>query len=173
LLEDVLFGFALFRVTARRHECRRVGGHVGHRVAVAKGMRPEPSLARGCRRGLGFGQGGVNGVELWGGVQGGFGIRGVGDDRVQGEACTEAWSVFLKDYMHGSGDAASLRIVHAEPMCVRGIASHDATKRFLTEFPTHLVWHFGEDGAPVDAELGCVRHRRRKESEGDATSKAD
>jgi hypothetical protein len=51
LLEDVLFGFALFRVTARRHECQWVGGHMGNKFAVAKGMRPEPSLPRGCRRG--------------------------------------------------------------------------------------------------------------------------
>jgi hypothetical protein len=90
---------------------------------------------------------------------GGFGIRGVGDDRVDGEACAEARSGFLKDNMSGSGDAASFRIVHAVPRCVRGIANHDATKRFLTEFPTQLVWHFGEDGAPEDAELGCVWHR--------------
>jgi hypothetical protein len=102
-----------------------------------------------------------------------FGIRGVGDDRVDGEACAEALSVFLKDHMDGSGDAASLRIVHVVPMCVKGIANHDATNRFLTEFPTQLVLHFGEDGAPEDAELGCVKHRRRKEGEGDATSESE
>jgi hypothetical protein len=55
----------------------------------------------------------------------------------------------------------------------QGIANHDVTKRFLTEFPTHIVTHFGEDGAPEDAELGCVRHRRRKESERNATSEDD
>jgi hypothetical protein len=65
LLEDVLFGFPMFMVTARRNEGRRVGGHVGNKFAVAKGMRPEPSLAKWCRRGLGFGQGGVNGEGLW------------------------------------------------------------------------------------------------------------
>jgi hypothetical protein len=92
---------------------------------------------------------------------------------VDGEACAEARSVLLKDNMDGSGDAASLGIVHAVPGCVRGIANHDATKRFLAEFPTQLVGHFGEDGAPEDAELGCVRHQRRIESEGDATIEAD
>jgi hypothetical protein len=102
-----------------------------------------------------------------------FGIRGVGDDRANGEACAESRRVFLEDNMDGSGDAASLRIVHSVPKCVRGIANHDATTRFLTEFPTQLVWHFGEDGAPEDAEFGCVRHRRRKESEGDVTSESD
>ena len=66
VLKDVLFGFAMFRVTTRRHECRWVGGHMGNKLAVAKqGMRPEPSLAKWCRRGLGFGQGGVNGEGLW------------------------------------------------------------------------------------------------------------
>jgi hypothetical protein len=84
---------------------------------------------------------------------GGLGIRGVGDDRFDGEACAEARSIFLKDHMDGSGDAASLRIVHSVPGCVRGIANHDATKCFLTDFPTQLVWHFGEDDAPEDAEL--------------------
>jgi hypothetical protein len=48
VLEDVLFGCALFRVTARRDEGRGVVGHVGNHFAVAKGMRTEPSLARGC-----------------------------------------------------------------------------------------------------------------------------
>jgi hypothetical protein len=48
VLGDVLFGFAQFRVTARRHEGRGLGGQVGNHVAVAKGMRTEPSLARGC-----------------------------------------------------------------------------------------------------------------------------
>ena len=75
--------------------------------------------------------------------------------------------------MDGSGDAASLGIVHAVPGCVRGIANHDTMKLFLTEFPTQLVGHFGEDGAPEDAELGCVRHRRRKERERNAASEAD
>jgi hypothetical protein len=46
LLEDVLFGFAMFRVTLRRDHGRWVGGHVGNKFAVAKEMRPEPSLAR-------------------------------------------------------------------------------------------------------------------------------
>jgi hypothetical protein len=65
LLEDVLFGFALFRVTTRRDKCRRVVGHVGHKVPVAKGMRPELSLASGCRRGLRIGQWRVDRVG-WG-----------------------------------------------------------------------------------------------------------
>jgi hypothetical protein len=51
VLEDVLFGFALFRVTARRHEGGGVVGHVGNHFAVAQGMRTEPSLERGCMRG--------------------------------------------------------------------------------------------------------------------------
>jgi hypothetical protein len=55
--------------------------------------------------------------------------------------------------MVGSGDAASLGIVHAVPGCVRGISNLDATKLFLTEFPTQLVGNFGEDGAPEDADL--------------------
>jgi hypothetical protein len=38
LLEDVLFSFALFRVTTRRDKGRRVVGHVGHKFPVAKGM---------------------------------------------------------------------------------------------------------------------------------------
>jgi hypothetical protein len=53
------------------------------------------------------------------------------------------------------------------------VANHDAEKRFFTEFPTQLVWHFGENNAPEDAELGCVRHRRRKERERNAGSQAD
>jgi hypothetical protein len=39
-------------------------------------------------------------------------------------------------------------------MGVKRVASHDAAKRFFTEFPTQLVWHFGEDNAPEDAEFG-------------------
>jgi hypothetical protein len=35
VLEDVLFGFALFMVTTRRHEGRGVVGHVGNHIAVA------------------------------------------------------------------------------------------------------------------------------------------
>jgi hypothetical protein len=68
---------------------------------------------------------------------------------------------------------ASHGVAHAVPGCVRVIANRDATKRFLTEFPTQLVGHFGKDNAPEDAELGCVRHRRRKESERNVTSEAD
>jgi hypothetical protein len=69
-----------------------------------------------------------------------------------------------------SGVAASLGVVHVVTGCVKGIANHDATKRFFTEFPTQLIGHFGEDGAPEDAELGCVWHRRRKENERNAIS---
>jgi hypothetical protein len=36
LLENVLFGFALVRITARRDKCRRVVGHVGYKVPVAE-----------------------------------------------------------------------------------------------------------------------------------------
>jgi hypothetical protein len=35
VLEDVLFGCALFKVTTRRHEGLRVIGHVGNHFAVA------------------------------------------------------------------------------------------------------------------------------------------
>ena len=35
VFEDVLFGFAMSRVTARRHEGRGVVGHVGNHFAVA------------------------------------------------------------------------------------------------------------------------------------------
>jgi hypothetical protein len=70
-------------------------------------------------------------------------IRTVGDERVDGEACAEARSVFLEDNMDFSGNAASLGVVHAVPGCVREIVNHDATKRCLTEFPTQLVGHFG------------------------------
>jgi hypothetical protein len=59
------------------------------------------------------------------------------------------------------------------PRGVSRIANHDATKRFFAEFPTQLVEHFGEGGAPEDAELGCVRCQRRKESEGNTTGEAD
>jgi hypothetical protein len=55
LLEDVLLGLAMFRVTTRRDKCRRVVGHVGIKFAVAMGVRPESSLARCMRRGLGVG----------------------------------------------------------------------------------------------------------------------
>jgi hypothetical protein len=75
--------------------------------------------------------------------------------------------------MDGSGDAASFGVVHAVSWGVRWIANHDATKRFFAEFPTQLVGHFGEDGGPVDAELRCVMHRRRKKSEGNTTGEAD
>jgi hypothetical protein len=75
--------------------------------------------------------------------------------------------------MDGSGDAASLGIVDAVPWGVSRIANHDATKSFFAEFPTQLVGHFGEDGAPEDAELERVMHRRRKESEGNATNETD
>ena len=94
----------------------------------------------------------------------------VGDGRVDGELCAEARGVFLKDNMDGSGDAACFRVVHAVPGCVTGVADHDATKRLFTEISTEFVGHLGEDGAPEDAEPGCVRHRRRKEGEGDATA---
>jgi hypothetical protein len=75
--------------------------------------------------------------------------------------------------MDGSGDAASFGVVDAVPWGVRGIANHDATERFFAEFPTQLDRHLGEGGAPEDAELGCVWHRRRKESERNATGEAD
>jgi hypothetical protein len=52
LLEDVLFGFALVRVTTRYDKCRRVFKHAGHKVPVAEGVRPETSLTGGYRRGL-------------------------------------------------------------------------------------------------------------------------
>ena len=87
--------------------------------------------------------------------------------------CAEARGVFLKDNMDGSGDAACFRVVHTVPGCVSGEANHDATKRLLTEFPTQLVGHFGEDIPPEDAELGCVKNRGRKEYEGDATIGTD
>jgi hypothetical protein len=64
VLEDVLFGFALFRVTARRHEDRGVVGQVGNHFALAKRMRTEPSLARGCKRGQWFWQCDVDRVGL-------------------------------------------------------------------------------------------------------------
>jgi hypothetical protein len=51
VLKDVLFGFAVVTVTTRRHEGRGVVGQVGNHFAVAKGMKPESSLAReGMRR---------------------------------------------------------------------------------------------------------------------------
>jgi hypothetical protein len=53
------------------------------------------------------------------------------------------------------------------------VANHDAAKRFFTKFPTQLVRHFGDESAPEDAELGCARHRRRKERERNAASEAD
>jgi hypothetical protein len=46
LLEDVLVGFTLFRVTTRRNTCRWVVGHVGNKFAEANGMIPESSLTR-------------------------------------------------------------------------------------------------------------------------------
>jgi hypothetical protein len=75
--------------------------------------------------------------------------------------------------MDGSVDAASLGVVYAVSWGVTRIADHDATKRFFAEFPTQLVGHGGENGAPEDAELGYVRHRGRKESEGNATGETD
>jgi hypothetical protein len=96
-------------------------------------------------------------------------IRSVGDHRVNGEARAEAHGVFMKYNMDGSGDAASLGTVDAVPWGVRRIANHDTTERFFAEFPTQLVGNLGEDGAPEDAEHGCVWHRRRKQSEGNAT----
>jgi hypothetical protein len=62
LLEDVLFGFAFFKVTTRRDKCRRVVGHVGHKVPVAEEVRPESSLTGDYRRGLRIGQWGVDRV---------------------------------------------------------------------------------------------------------------
>jgi hypothetical protein len=38
LLEDVLFGFAMFKVTTSRDKCLRVVGHVGYKFPVGKGM---------------------------------------------------------------------------------------------------------------------------------------
>jgi hypothetical protein len=67
--------------------------------------------------------------------------------------------VFLEDDMDESGDAASLGVVDAVPWGVNRTADHDTTKYFFAEFPTQLVGHFGEDGAPEDAELGRVRGR--------------
>jgi hypothetical protein len=87
--------------------------------------------------------------------------------------CAEARGVFLKDNMDGSGDSAGFRVVNAVPGCVIGVADHDATKRLFTEFSTQFVRHLGEDGAPEDAKLGGVRHRRREEGKWDATGGAD
>jgi hypothetical protein len=79
----------------------------------------------------------------------------------------------MEDNMDERDDAASLGVVDAVPWGITRIANHDATKRLFAEFPTQVVGHFGEGGAPEDVELGCVRHRRRKESEGNATGEAD
>jgi hypothetical protein len=87
--------------------------------------------------------------------------------------CDEAWGVFLKGNMDGSGDATRVRVVDTVPGCVKGIGHHDAAKCFVTEFPTLYVGHLGENGAAEDAELGGVGHRRRKECEGDATIGSD
>jgi hypothetical protein len=47
LFEDILFRFALIRVTSRRDKCWRVLGHVGHKVPVAEWVRPESSMTGG------------------------------------------------------------------------------------------------------------------------------
>jgi hypothetical protein len=112
-------------------------------------------------------------VGWWEGVQRRLVIRGVCDDRVNGEARAEARGVFLEYDMDGSGDAASLGAVEAVLWGVSRIADADATKCFFAEFPTQLVGHFGEDGAPEDAELGRVTRRWRKEGEGNATGETD
>jgi hypothetical protein len=75
--------------------------------------------------------------------------------------------------MDGSGDAASFGAVRAVSLGITRVVNHDATKCFFPEFPTQLVGQFGEDGAPEDAEISSVTHRRRKESERNATSEAD
>jgi hypothetical protein len=64
LLEDVLLGLALFRVTTRRDKCRRVVGHVGNKFAEAKEMIPESSLAKCYRKGFGGGEGGVDRIGV-------------------------------------------------------------------------------------------------------------
>jgi hypothetical protein len=66
-------------------------------------------------------------------------------------------------------DSASLGVVDAVPWGVRRVANHDTTIRLIAEFPTQLVGHIGEDGAPEDVELGDSWRRRRQESEWDAT----
>jgi hypothetical protein len=93
-------------------------------------------------------------------------IRSAGDHRVNGKSRAEARGVFREDNMDGSGDAASLGVVDAVPWGVRRIANHNTTECIFAEFPMQLVGHLREDGAPEDAELGCVWHRRRKESDG-------
>jgi hypothetical protein len=80
----------------------------------------------------------------------------------------------MEGNMDGSGDATSLGVVDAVPGGVNRIASHDATKHFFAEYPTQLVGYLiGEDNAHEESELGCVRHQRRKESEGNATGETD
>jgi hypothetical protein len=85
-------------------------------------------------------------------------IRRVGDHQVYGEARAEARGVFVEDNMDGGGDATSLGVVDAVSSGVKWIANHDSTERFFAEFSTQPVGHLGEDGAPEDAELGCVSH---------------
>jgi hypothetical protein len=64
----------------------------------------------------------------------------------------------MEDNMDERDDAASLGVVDAVPWGITRIANHDATKCFFAEFPTQLVGHFAEDGAPEDVELGCDWH---------------
>jgi hypothetical protein len=80
LFENVFFGLALFRVTARRDKYRRVVGHVGHEFPVAEGVRPEAGCAVGCRSGLGleeWGRSSGNGVERVGCERGILGFVGI------------------------------------------------------------------------------------------------
>jgi hypothetical protein len=135
LLEDVLFGFAMFRATTRRDKCRRIVGHVGNKFAEANGVRPESSLVRGCMRRLGVGQSGVDWVGLWGNVLRRLVIRTIRDGRIDGKARAEARGVFLEDDIDGSGGNTSFRDVHTVPWGVKRVANHDAAKRIFTEFP--------------------------------------
>jgi hypothetical protein len=60
LFEDVLFGFALIRVTKRRDKYRRVIGHVVHKFPVAEGVRPGGEMGGWLQEG----NGGVKRVRL-------------------------------------------------------------------------------------------------------------
>jgi hypothetical protein len=138
LFGDVLFGLALFRVTTRRDNYRRVFGHVSHKVAVAEGVRLKAGWAVGLLSGMRFGERGGStgkGVERVGGegcILGVVGVKGICDDRVNREARAEAWGVLMENNMGSCGDAVGLRDVDAVTRGIRWVANHDATERFFS-----------------------------------------
>jgi hypothetical protein len=68
--------------------------------------------------------------------------------------------------MDRGGDAACDMVVYTVRWSVKWITDHDAAECLFAQFTTLIVWLFGEDSAPEDAELRRVGRIGREVESG-------